>query len=420
MRNKFIMKAAIAAATSLLAHAAMAAQTVEKCTTMLGTISVVDSRQGYGYLSSYSLGSPSALLRMMIQESGCFDVVERGGAAFDSIQRERALAGDGDLQQNSNLGKGQLQAADFVLTSNIQVSAGDTGGVGGILAGLGGLFGKAGAVVGMLAGGLKFKEAETSILVADVRSGIQVASAEGKAKKTDFSMSAWGFGGGNLGAAGGYTKTPEGKMIATSLLDNYNNIVLKIRDKPQLIKPRNAASVANAAASVQATNQFAAMPVAQTGAVAQQPSAPRPVIKQTLRGFAPITTEQQDIIKTALYKIMTNEKIRVMVKEAEPNVLGLIERLSCLNDVERSTPLNEFGVGSALGSQYFYGSFPIRTTKYHDKSMCMKVLRITGWASPANNAFSFSVMYQAEDSGETDQTTHEVIRQTDGSWLFAR
>jgi hypothetical protein len=104
-----------------------------------------------------------------------------------------------------------------------------------------------------LAGGLKFKEAETTLLLADVRSGIQVASAEGKASKMDFSLGGWGWGGMGWASAGGYSKTPEGKLLAASLLDNYNRIVLSVRDKPLLVQSTSAASQFNAANSVQAT-----------------------------------------------------------------------------------------------------------------------------------------------------------------------
>jgi curli biogenesis system outer membrane secretion channel CsgG len=253
-------------AAVLLAGSALAQSNVEKCSTNFGTVSVIESPNGYGYLSSYGLGSPAALLRLMIQQSGCFDVVERG-AAFTSLQQERALAGSGELQSGSNVGKGQLQAADFVMTPNIQVS-GNTGGVGGAVAGLGRMFGSVGAALGSVAGGVKFKEAQTSILISDVRSGLQVGAAEGVAKKTDFNIGAWGYGAGRFASGGGYTNTPEGKMIAASLLDNYNNVVVQIRDKTQLIKPRSASSAANAAGSVQASNaapaqQYAPAPVQQ-------------------------------------------------------------------------------------------------------------------------------------------------------------
>jgi hypothetical protein len=85
-----------------------------------------------------------------------------------------------------------------------------------------------------------------------------VASAEGKASKTEFSVGGWGVGSGAFGALGGYTSTPEGKMVAASLLDNYNKIVLTIRDQPRLIRQSSAAGDANAAGSTRAEAPMAA------------------------------------------------------------------------------------------------------------------------------------------------------------------
>ncbi len=170
---------------------------------------------------------------------------------MQNIQQERQLAAAGEMRQESNIGKGQMQAADFVLTPNVQIGASTTGGVGGFLGG------KLG-VIGALAGGLKFKEASTSILISDVRSSIQVAAAEGKATKTDFSLGGIGWGGGGVAGAGGYTSTPEGKMIMASFLDNYNKIVLQIRDSGQLIRSSSASGDANAAASTVAGAPIAA------------------------------------------------------------------------------------------------------------------------------------------------------------------
>jgi hypothetical protein len=152
-----------------------------------------------------------------------------------NLQQERALAANGDALAGSNVGKGQMQAADFVMTPNVQFAANSTGGVGGAISDYGGkLFGGLGRIAGGLAGGMKFKEAQTSLLIADVRSGIQVAAEEGVATKTDFGISGWSWGGGDYTRLGGYTNTPEGKMVAASLLDNYNRIVVKI---PQRAEP---------------------------------------------------------------------------------------------------------------------------------------------------------------------------------------
>jgi curli biogenesis system outer membrane secretion channel CsgG len=240
--------AVLSAVLLLAAGAAHAADSnVEKCSRKLGVMAVAEPHGGWSYLSSYQLGSPEQLLRMMVQQSGCFDVVERG-VAMQNIQQERSLAEGGELRGESNIGKGQMQGADFVMTPAVQIAANNTGGVGGALAG--GLLNKFG--LGGVAGGLKFKEASTSLVIADVRSSLQVAAAEGKATKTDFDIGGWGWTGAAFGAANGYTNTPEGKVIAASLLDNWNHIVVAIRDNPSLIKTHSEAGDVNAANSTRA------------------------------------------------------------------------------------------------------------------------------------------------------------------------
>jgi curli biogenesis system outer membrane secretion channel CsgG len=256
---------------------------IERCNRVLGTLAVAEPQSHMlSSLGRFSLGSPTTMLRMMAQESGCFTVVERG-VAMQNIQQERALAGGGMLQQGANMGGGQLQAADFVMTPALQFSD-STGGIGGAAIGLLGRYGGGlGAAIGGLAGGLKFKEAETTLLLADVRSGIQVASAEGKASKMDFSLGGWGWGGMGWASAGGYSKTPEGKLLAASLLDNYNRIVLSVRDKPLLVQATSAASQFNAANSVQATPVGAAS-VATTAAPLARDVMPLPAMTGMFNG----------------------------------------------------------------------------------------------------------------------------------------
>jgi curli biogenesis system outer membrane secretion channel CsgG len=136
---------------------------IEKCERNLGTLAVSEPQSHIlASLNQYKLGSPSTMLRMIAQGSNCFTVVERG-VGMQNIQQERALASGGMLQQNANMGGGQLQAADFVLTPSMQF-ADTTGGIGGAV---GGLLGRMGGTLGMLgglAGGIKFKEAETTLL----------------------------------------------------------------------------------------------------------------------------------------------------------------------------------------------------------------------------------------------------------------
>ncbi|MGH8203447.1 MAG: CsgG/HfaB family protein, partial [Steroidobacteraceae bacterium] len=222
-----------------------AAGDLERCDKPMGAMAVVEP-QDYvmGALARYNLQSPVGLIRMMIQQSNCFIVVERG-QGMQNMMQERALAGGGEMRAGSNIGGGQMVAADFILTPAVVFSENNAGGLGGALGGLMG--GRGGSVLGAVAGGLKFKEAQTSMLVADSRSGVQVAAAEGSSKKADLALGAALFGGGAAGGLGGYANTNEGKVIASSFADNYNNVVRVIRNDPNL--QRNVGTLAQEAAS---------------------------------------------------------------------------------------------------------------------------------------------------------------------------
>jgi curli biogenesis system outer membrane secretion channel CsgG len=207
---------------------------LEKCAGPLGTLAVYEPQDYVSRaLMSYGLTSPVPLIRMMVQQSNCFVVVERG-RAMQNLMQERQLAESGQLRRNSNMGAGQMVTADYVLTPDVVFSNKDAGGLGAALGSRLGGWGGA-----LLAGSLKFKEAQTSMLVADTRSSLQVAAAQGSAKKTDF-----GIGGLFTGTTGGvglgaYENTAEGKVIAASFLDNWNNIVRSVRNSPQLVRQEN-------------------------------------------------------------------------------------------------------------------------------------------------------------------------------------
>lgn len=221
---------------------------IETCSEVKGTVAIAEPQSNVlMVLTQYSLPAPTSLLREYVQKSNCFQVVERG-RAMQNIQQERQLSESGMLQQGSNMGGGQMVTADFVMTPDVLFSDNNAGGAG-VGAAIGSLFGGLGSAVGALAGGVKFKEAQTSLLLADVRSGLQVASGSGSYKKTDWAL------GGILGAAGGgaYTSTDEGKIVAGALLDNYNTIVKTIKDNPSLLAPKSAVAQKNAKASLTAS-----------------------------------------------------------------------------------------------------------------------------------------------------------------------
>lgn len=204
---------------------------LERCDAPMGAVAVVEPQSEYMMaLGRYGLQSPTGLIRMMIQQSNCFIVVERGQAMRNMMQ-ERDLAAGGQTRQGSNLGGGQMVAADFILTPSVVFSEGNAGGVGGAV---GGFLGRRSPVASAVAGGLKFKEAQTSMLLADSRSGVQVAAAEGSTRKADLKLGAGLFGGGFGAAGGGYGNTNEGKIIAAAFMDNYNKVVGAVRNDPSL------------------------------------------------------------------------------------------------------------------------------------------------------------------------------------------
>ncbi|HEY3276962.1 MAG TPA: CsgG/HfaB family protein [Syntrophorhabdaceae bacterium] len=200
---------------------------LERCNETLGTMAVVEDQTApwYANLSQYKLGSTIPVLRMMVQQSNCFVIVERG-RAMQNIMQERALEQSGEMRKGSGFGKGQMVAADYTMSPSINFSQKGTSGVGGAL---GGLFGSVGKVVGAVAGGFKSNEASTTLLLVDNRSGIQLAAAEGSAKNFDFSLAGAAFGSGGGGGMGGYTSTPEGKILTAAFMDSYNKLVRVVR-----------------------------------------------------------------------------------------------------------------------------------------------------------------------------------------------
>jgi hypothetical protein len=67
-------------------------------------------------------------------------------------------------------------------------------------------------------------------MLTDVRSGVQVAVAQGSASKNDFGFGALGLGSSAGAGVGGYSRTPQGRLIAAAFLDSYNEMVRAVRN----------------------------------------------------------------------------------------------------------------------------------------------------------------------------------------------
>lgn len=219
---------------------------IPTCGRNLGTIAIREPERNWW--TDLNLASPEVLLKVFVRKSGCFTLVDRG-KGFEMAQQERALAAGGDLQGGSNLGKGQVKAADYVLVPDIASKNADAGGtnIGGILGGF------VGHGVGTLLSNISIssKTADVVLSVVDVRTSEDGPIEQGHGSKTDLGFGVgggWGNWGGFGGAAASsYTNTDIGQVVTLAYIDAYTRLV---GDMGGLPAANN--SSASAAAPVQA------------------------------------------------------------------------------------------------------------------------------------------------------------------------
>lgn len=224
---------------------AQQATDVPMCSRNLGAIAVIEP-VGQNWWTGQQLPSPAALIKVYVNRSRCFTLVDRG-TGMQAMQAERDLASSGDLRGGSNIGKGQIRAADYMLVPDVVSQNRDAGGtnIGGLI---GGLLGsrRAAAVVGGI--NLKRSTADVVLTVTDARSSEQVAMTEGHASKTDVGWRGGGGGGGLGGAllaggASGYANTEIGQVVAQAYLQAYSDMVAQLGGLPS---DASAANVAQA------------------------------------------------------------------------------------------------------------------------------------------------------------------------------
>lgn len=204
------------------------ANDVPRCFRKLGTLSIVDGDDSSAW-TQYSLAAPQKLLKVLVQRSGCFNLVERG-VGLQAAERERQIGGHLGLQRGSNVGQGQIKAADYVMIAELQGANSNVsgGGAGALVGGLlGGRF-------GALAGGLRSKkmEANTVLSITNVRTTETIATTEGYAAKSNIAFGVGGgagfFGGGAGAVGGGYDNTEIGRIVTLSFIQAYTNLVTEL------------------------------------------------------------------------------------------------------------------------------------------------------------------------------------------------
>lgn len=211
---------------------------LERCDKPLGTLIVDDNRdkewfQHFGQQTKISTIEP--LIRLTILQSNCFVITAAGNQHVD--QKLRAIVDSqrhsGEFRPGSQMHAGQRVASDYfmdmaIIINNEQVSSLSSGAKFGSNAGL------AGVLVGGLAGALMSqvdqKVSVVTMSMYDIRSGVQLAIAEGNSKATDFSVALNVLGSQGESSLKGFSRTPEGKATVAAFVDAYNNMVIALRN----------------------------------------------------------------------------------------------------------------------------------------------------------------------------------------------
>ena len=225
---RYCLALSLASGGATLASAVLAAEApppeIPVCDKKIGTLAVTEPQNQWW--TALNLDSPAALIKVFVSQSKCFTLVDRG-KGLQAAQAERALAASGEQRVGSNIGKGQMKAADYVLVPDIANQNRNSGGtnIGGMLGGL--LPHGVGALVGGVS--LKSKTADVVLTLTDVRSTEQVALEQGHSKKTDLGWMGGGgggfFGGFAAGGASSYANTEIGQVVTMAYLDAYVKLV---------------------------------------------------------------------------------------------------------------------------------------------------------------------------------------------------
>jgi hypothetical protein len=135
-------------------------------------------------------------------------------------------------------------------------------------------------------------------------------------------------------------------------------------------------------------------------------------------GAAQPTAEQLRQLKMAVHGPGVPLPIRPSWNQALPSITQVILYLSCYPSWDAWNHLHAYQVPGITGTTYYLSA--MNATRYHDKHQCLTVRGIHSVAQSSADAFSFRVLFVADDSKESADRTFGMVRQPDGRWLFAR
>jgi hypothetical protein len=208
------------------AGAKNAAKELLTCDAPVAVVSLVENKGGYVGIGRGGLPeSPLPLVRVLMQQSGCFRIVDRNSGLEQTIN-EQVLKDKGVLRTDEagNVKKGRGIVAQYTVVPSLTFSEQDAGrNIGGVLSAVG-----LDKVAG-LASQVKFKEAQVVLLLTDNETTEQLSSSTGSARTADLGIGGLAIGKTGGAAGLGWSNTNEGKVIAAAFLDAHNNLVTQAR-----------------------------------------------------------------------------------------------------------------------------------------------------------------------------------------------
>ncbi len=112
-------------------------------------------------------------------------------------------------------------------------------------------------------------------------------------------------------------------------------------------------------------------------------------------------------------------QVQIAADRAEAKVLidRMVSISACaINDTAWHS-LNRYSEEPKTYQTYFKSHAAVANTKFHSKSNCLDVLRVTKWAKPAKNALTFQVQLVSAQSDEAVSQSFVIVKDDANQWL---
>ena len=170
-----------------------------------------------------------------------------------------------------------------------------------------------------------------------------------------------------------------------------------------------AAALATAPAPAQTMLDKLIQKVAKPKSSSTIPAAPQGTV-------SPISPDQGVAIDRLLAAPLADPQVAAARSEAAPLIRKMLATGSCARTSAAWHTLNRDRLTPQTYEPWDRDSAALADLRYHDKAMCLDVLRLANWSKPAANAIFFKAFYVAADSGEAKSQEFELQKQ-DGRWL---